>query len=283
MARARLKPRADRTVHFITDPHFGAIATARSAKALADIGHSTVPVPVCHVVGGDIIENGLASEDTTALAWLNQLPAPYHVACGNHDVYLNARTVAAWEAAYGVARNRTVDLGFIQLVFVAPDSDTRTLTQATLDWLDATLAAATKNCWGVCHYPLANTHVGDTGGATPQWSSAEANFQIGPDADLRAIANARTRLKAWLSGHTHTEPSVSGVNFTKLENVGTRTIACVNGSSLYYTGRSASVFDPIRSFYLTDVGTGVEIRPRNHGAASWGSIGADRVTTLAYA
>lgn len=283
MARARLTPRVDRTVHFIGDTHFGAIATARSAKALTDFDHSTVPVPVCHVQVGDTTENGLASEDTTALAWLNELPAPWHTACGNHDVYLNARTVAAWEAAYGQSRNRTVDLGFVLLVFLAPDSDTRTLTQATLDWLDATLAAATKSCWIVCHYPLADTHVGETTGANEQWSSAEANFQIGPDASLRSILNTRTRAKAWISGHTHTEPSVAGVDFLKAENVGSRVVDCINCSALYYTGRGNSTFDPLRSLYLTDTGGGVEVRIRNHGSATWDSIGATRVTTLAYA
>lgn len=283
MPRVWPAPSESHLIHFIGDTHFGGLSSVRADKVLADLANPLVPTPVAHVQVGDVVETGLASEDVTALAWLNQLDANWYAACGNHDVWRDGRTVAAWATAYGYSsKNYTVDLGFATLIVVGPDSmgyppqQTRiTLSAATLAWLDATLLAATKHCLIVCHAPLKDTVVGDIANV---WSSAEIDFYAHPDPDIRTILGNHQLAKMWISGHTHSPITTSG--FTTTSVCGTRSVACVNASALHYTGRTFEWNDDLYTLYMNYRGDVAEIRYRNHGAGAWLGPNGDLVTEI---
>jgi hypothetical protein len=212
---------------------------------------------------------------------MNSLGGKWYTALGNHDIEQNARTAAAWAAAYGLAsKNYTADLGFAKLIFVGPDSigATMTLSAATLTFLTNELANAGKHCFVICHAPLYNTVVGSTTGAGAVWSSTETFFSVYPDADIRAILNAQPNAKAFISGHTHSPLGAPG--FIKSESVGTRNVICINCSATFYTGRTYENFDPIITLFLTHTGSNLEIRFRNHGAGVWDTLGGSRVVTM---
>lgn len=285
MGRDPLQPDATRTIHFIGDLHAGSISSTRRDKTLADI--ATIATPAVHVQVGDAVDNGLGSEDTTALAWLDGLPGEWLTVLGNHDIWQNVRTYADWEAAYGQSRNHTQDLGFCKLIIVGPDtlpfptnSDTSTitLTQATLDWLDAELAAATKDCVIVCHAPLHDTVTGPN--ANDYSSVTDSKMQAQPKSSIDTILNNRPRAKAFISGHTHSPTNAT--DFIKTASVGTRNIVAVNCSALYYTGLQVESYDPLRTIYLTITADGsqFEIRCRDHGAGNWVGINGQRVTKV---
>lgn len=272
-------PDMSKTIHFIGDPHYGGTLSARLAKVKADLDR--VPAPLCHVSVGDLVHDS-ANMNAPAAAWMEALDAPWYSALGNHDILDNFQTPAQWAAAIGMpGKNYTVDLGLVLLVFVGPDglaegdSVTITLSQATLDWLDAQLTAATKDCWVVCHAPLKDTVVGST---SVVWSSAEAAFYAEPNTSIRTILNNRTRAKAWISGHTHSPTTTT--DFLKTENVGSRTIAAINCSGLQYVGRTNEWYDDLKTLYLTKTDSGIEVRVRNHGGGVWGAINGAKVTTL---
>jgi 3',5'-cyclic AMP phosphodiesterase CpdA len=282
-------PDGTKTIHCVGDLHTGAGTQTRRDIMAADVATGQLPTPFCRVQVGDLANTGITSEDTTAKAFMSSLGGTYYAIVGNHDIWQNVRTSAQWAAAYGFAsQNYVVDAGFATLVFVGPDTlvnyppDTTTmiLSQPTLDWLDNQLAIATKDCWVFCHAPLRNTVVGPTSGFGAVWSSAEDSFYVQPDTSIRTILNAQPRAKAWISGHTHSPITAPG--FVKAENVGTRSVAAINCSAIYYTGRTVETYDPIISVYLTRTSTGsIEVRYRDHGAGVWtGPGGGARVTTV---
>jgi len=223
--------------------------------------------------------DGLVSQDVLALDFLNSLSGKTYTALGNHDIMNDVRTVAAWEAAYGlVSKNYTADLGFVKLIFVGPDNMTGgliTLSAATLTFLTNELANAGKHCFVISHAPPYNTVLGDV---TKVYSSTEAAMRVYPDADIRAILNAQPNAKAWIAGHTHSPIDTPGL--IKSESVGTRSIISINCSATFYTGRSYENFDPITTLFLTHTGSNLEIRFRNHGAGVWDTVGGSRVVTM---
>lgn len=284
MPRVWPVPETRNLLHLIGDTHFGAITSARSNKVLDDLSHELVPTPACHIQVGDTTDNGTSGEDTTALAWLNQLDADWYAVCGNHDIWRDGRTVAAWASAYGYAsKNYTVELDFAKLIMVGPDSmgyppnqAQITLASGTLDFLEDELASAKRDCIVVCHAPLRDTVVGDT---SLVWSSAETEFYVHPDTDIRAILGASRRAKVWVSGHTHSPITTSG--FVTTAQCGNRNVVAVNASALYYTGRSLQWNDPLVSLYMNYFPTHVEVRFRDHGAGSWHGPDGDLVVMAA--
>lgn len=273
-------PDPARTLHLIGDIHVGLINQTRRDTVLGDV--VTLFTPYRHMQIGDQTDNGTAAQDTIARAWLDRLPAAWYATLGNHDIDNNVRTPAQWAVAYGMpGQNYTVDLGFVQLIVVAPDSLTTVgvketeLSAATVTYLDTQLAAASKDCWICCHAPLKNTALS----SASAYGSDESFFYSYVDADIRAVLAARSRAKAWISGHTHSPITASG--FVKLETVGGRTIACINCSSIYYTDRNDHSVGSMATLYLTSVAGGIEIRARDHGLAQWVAIGGAFVTTVA--
>lgn len=259
-------PPGDSTLHLIGDTHFGAIGDTRKAKLLADLGNVLVGRVTAHLQVGDVTNNGLASEDTEALAWLNQLPGPWHVAMGAHDIEGNIRTPAEWAAAYGLAsQNHVVDLGFARLIVIGADSANNVMGAATLTWLDEQLDASTDPALIACHYPLYDTVGGDI---SDSYLSTENAYYAKPDAELRTILADYPQAKAWLAGHTHSRLSNPG--FVKAETVGGHVIASVNASSPWYQGRDTSLkHTPLQSVFVTYLGDRIEVRFRDHGGGTW--------------
>jgi 3',5'-cyclic AMP phosphodiesterase CpdA len=292
MSREWPLPASENTLWIPGDVHFAHVDTSARpgfSKVLQDLASATVPDVLAIVQCGDIVNLAADAEDDQATAWLESAAAalggaPYYTIMGNHDVYGvggggSGRSAAAWCAHWGYASQRyTVDFGDFFGIMFAPDGELNTLTQANLDWLDDTLADAGKPCLIFCHWPLYDTVVGDTG---VYWSSTETSFFLrGPngstDAEIRAVLNARSQAKAWICGHTHSPLAQPG--FVLAENVGSRTIAHINTSALYYQGRTLQWNDPWQSEFLTVYEDRLELRFRDHGAGAWASLpGDDRV------
>lgn len=274
-------------LHVIGDTHFGNFFSVRQAKVLADMNKPFMPKPIARIHVGDIVENGLTSEDTDAQTWFSQIPsAPTFHAIGNHDHYLGVRSVASWATAWGYeSKNHSHDVGEnLRLVFVGPDvypgdGYKYQLTQTTLDYLAAQLSGTSRSCVVVCHYPLYNTVLGGSG----QYQSTDDGFWVrGPnntdDTEIREVLDAYSNCRAWVCGHTHS--SIESEGFIKSENVGSRVIAHINASAIVYVGKTHTVFDAIRSLFLTVRETTIEVRCRDHGAGIWYGPAGQRVSTV---
>jgi hypothetical protein len=255
--------------------------SARSSKLIDDILnglHDSIPV---HMAMGDITQNGTDTEDATALAWLDQLPGEWHPVLGAHDVWNNARTPADWAAAYGVAsKNYVLELDFARLVVVGPDNASTTLTQATIDFLDASLGGTSADCLVVAHAPLFDTVKGNP---ATHYSTADPNWGTKPDATVRAVLADHPNAKAWIAGHTHSSLDTEG--FVHTETLGGRPFVSVNCSSPYYQNRTGENMrhTPIQSVFLTVLDDALEVRFRDHGARTWGvgPTALDRVVSVA--
>jgi hypothetical protein len=271
------------TLQLIGDVHAGVNVlppgTHERKRAIITADVQKLPKPLARIQVGDITDIGTTGEDQGARSWMYGLGGKWYTALGNHDLWLDVRTSAQWAKAYGlVSKDYTVDFGAFRLIFVGQDGGYAapfTLNATTRTWLTNELANAGKHCLIVSHVPLANTVVGDV---AKVWSSAEASFQINPDADIRAILNAQPNAKAWISGHTHSPIDTSG--FIKSESVGTRSIISINCSALLYTGRTIEWYDPLITLFLTHTGSNLEIRFRNHGAGIWDALDGSRVVTM---
>lgn len=288
MTRAWPVPTSPNTLLFVGDIHWGGINVARAARVSQDMAALNNPTVAAIVAIGDSTHNGTSEEDAATAAFLATFgDEDVYTACGNHDIWGNARTPAQWAAAWGVpSKNYTVDLGFAMLIFVGPDqltgdNTTIILTQATLDWLDAQLAAAgSKRCIVVCHAPLYGTVLGDS----TSYTSMDGPFHVqaptagGQSAAIYAVLAAHTNAVAWISGHTHSPPTsprlVCGVD------LGEHTLAAINCSALYYVGKSAELTDPLYSQWVTLLDDRIEVRYRNHAAAQWVSPNSRGVATV---
>jgi predicted phosphodiesterase len=286
------------SVGFRGDVHCGAISSKRLDKFTRDLVSLNGPSVVAQVQVGDIVDSGAAG-DATAIPFLAGLTnAPLRAVPGNHDTYGN-RTIAQWASALGLlATPWTWDLSFVRIIGVGDVDNTNAgspsnnlyLPQSHLDYLDAALAAAGSTpCWVVTHAPLQNTVTGPTSGDNPQWSSAEtAFFAHGPtynsadDSAIRTILGNHSNAKAYFCGHTHSDINAPGF-FTTL-SLGGHSVAHVNCSALYYTGRTQEWNDPLRSIVATWTPTGTELRIWDHGSHTYVGvgIGGPRVTTIAY-
>lgn len=277
MAREWPIPPNDSTIQLIGDTHFGGWPAARYTKMMDDMGHALVGRVTAHVQVGDVTNNGLEAEDDLAIAWLDQLPGPWHVVIGAHDVEGNIRTGAEWAAAYGLeSQNYVQDFGFARMIVIGAPTDTNVMPQATLDFLDESLNASSDPAMIACHFPLYDTVTGDVG---DNYSSLESAFHCKPDTDIRTILADYPQAKAWLAGHTHSRITAPG--FVKDEDIGGRTLVSVNASSPWYQGRStAAKHTPIESVFVTYLDDRIEVRYRNHGAGVWTGPEGVRVTTV---
>jgi hypothetical protein len=238
------EPLLPNSVCFHGDLHAGrgANATSHMSTARADLLRlgTNLLVQV-----GDMTENGLGSEDTTAIAHLTGLPATnIRTLIGNHDLE-SGRSGDTATAAWGFnARNWTFDLGPCLLIStsynahnnVATKDPQYTLAQAELDWLAAQIDAATKDCWIVCHAPLA-------GGLAA--ASSSGGFAADPDTAIRTLLDSRPRATCWFSGHT-------------------RNICNVNVSAIAYVNPGDDLTDPVNSIIATYRSGGVDLRIRDH-------------------
>lgn len=236
----------------------GANSTAHAATLRRDLLNLSMPLLVCM---GDLTENGLGSEDATALAVINGLPATaIRTLVGNHDDE-SLRGGAAAQAAWGLnALNWTFDLGTALLIGVSPDAHpvpggngsdpTITLSAATLAYIgDRAAEVAPKDVIVACHAPLPGPL------AAGEWA-------IKPEADVLALLDAHSNITCWLSGHVH--QGFDDPNIARLKNVGSRSVVNANASAIAYVNPGDDASDPVRSLLVTPRPKGVDLRIRDH-------------------
>lgn len=230
----------------------GTNATSHSSALRVDLLRYDTPI----VGVGDFTEDGTTGQDTTALAVIAGIPGDViGLLVGNHDLQ-GGRSGPTLQTAWGVnGLNWTYDMGDFLVIGISPDTGalgngadaTVTLEQATLDYLDAQLDAATKDCWIACHSPLP----GITGAPTSEW-------WINPLTSVEAILDAHDNAIAWVSGHIHQEAQAA------LRNVGSRSVVNANVPAIAYTNPGDDITDPVQSILATHIDGGVELRIRDH-------------------
>jgi 3',5'-cyclic AMP phosphodiesterase CpdA len=275
-----MNPDWKRTVHCLGDLHAGAITRTRLEAVGRDI--EQLGSPALHLQVGDATERGRKHEDRVAREFLDDLPAQWATALGNHDILHNDRTVADWGRAYDQpSQNFTVELDFVRVIVVGPDLNepgrrAGRLSAATLSFLERELAGTEKDCWVVCHWPLLRTVMGDP---RLHFTSAMEAFHAKPDASIRKLLARHRNAKVWLSGHTHSPLSAPGlIKRTRLAPK--RSIVAVNASALVGIGKRRDPRAPLCSLYLTHRPGLVEVRSRDHRAGAWRKLRGRQVVEL---
>lgn len=77
-----------RTIAHISDPHFGTEDPVVAAALLAELDGSNGPRPSLVALSGDLTQRARPHQFRAARRFLDQLPQPYLVVPGNHDVPL---------------------------------------------------------------------------------------------------------------------------------------------------------------------------------------------------
>lgn len=275
-----MDPEWERTVHCLGDLHAGAITRTRLDAVSRDI--ELLGPPALHVQVGDATEGGKEHEDKLARRFLDELPAPWVTALGNHDILHNDRTVADWGLAYEQSsQNFAVELDFVRVIVIGPNRNepgrrAGRLSRATLSFLERELAATEKDCWVACHWPLLRTVMGDP---RLHFTSAMEAFHAKPDADIRELLASHPNAKVWLSGHTHSPLSAPGL-IKRARLAPKRSIVAVNASALVGIGKRRDPRAPLCSLYLTHRPERLEVRCRDHRAGAWRNVRGRRVVEL---
>lgn len=275
-----MDPEWERTVHCLGDLHAGAITRTRLDAVSRDI--ELLGPPALHVQVGDATEGGKEHEDKLARRFLDELPAPWVTALGNHDILHNDRTVADWGLAYEQSsQNFAVELDFVRVIVIGPNRNepgrrAGRLSRATLSFLERELAATEKDCWVACHWPLLRTVMGDP---RLHFTSAMEAFHAKPDADIRELLASHRNAKVWLSGHTHSPLSAPGL-IKRARLAPKRSIVAVNASALVGIGKRRDPRAPLCSLYLTHRPERLEVRCRDHRAGAWRNVRGRRVVEL---
>jgi len=269
-----------RTVHCLGDLHAGAITRARVEAVSRDV--ELLGPPALHLQVGDATEGGRTHEDVLAREFLDELPAQWVTALGNHDILHNDRSVADWGRAYGQrSQNFTVELDFVRLVVIGPDRNepgrrAGRLSHTTLSFLERELAGTDNDCWVVCHWPLLRTVMGDP---RLHFTSAMEAFHAKPDPDIRELLARHRNAKLWVSGHTHSPLSAPGlIKRTRLAPK--RSIVAVNASALVGIGKRRDARAPLCTLYLTHRPGRLEVRCRDHRAGAWRNVRGRTVVEL---
>lgn len=275
-----MDPEWERTVHCLGDLHAGAITRTRLDAVSRDI--ELLGPPALHVQVGDATEGGKEHEDKLARRFLDELPAPWVTALGNHDILHNDRTVADWGLAYEQSsQNFAVELDFVRVIVIGPNRNepgrrAGRLSRATLSFLERELAGTEKDCWVACHWPLLRTVMGDP---RLHFTSAMEAFHAKPDADIRELLASHRNAKVWLSGHTHSPLSAPGL-IKRARLAPKRSIVAVNASALVGIGKRRDPRAPLCSLYLTHRPERLEVRCRDHRAGAWRNVRGRRVVEL---
>lgn len=308
-------PPRENTVHFVGDTHFGINMSGdaiRNGKLQADL--KRLGVWPARVQCGDFTQSGVTSQIVTATTFFNECPGGYYVVVGNHDCWRtngptdpNGEIFAAETATYaddGYAFptgliNWSVDLGFCVLVGVGPntygDGTCIVISQASLDWLDATLAAipADRTVIVAAHPPLYDTCAGTLTPGTGDYTSTTTGFWVtGPtmgerdtvrDGNIRTILGRYPNVRAWMYGHTHSH--ITQDRLITTTTVGGREIACIGTSATCFIGYLGWEHEPqrqpVRSNFLTVYPDHLEVRWRDHTAGVWMGPFEERVVSVA--
>jgi len=287
----RETPDAARTIHFIGDPHVRVTNAARKNQFIVDCQGGLCPDPVYRVILGDLSnENGSnvndPDDDATAVAWADSISAtvPWATLIGNHDIYNNNRTAAAAATSFGMpSLNQNIDVGFARLLLVNPTTLAAypslpaaiKLSQATLDWLEGELAAATKPCLVCCHAPLKDTVIDSAEDGSTVFDSSLEEFHVTREGDttdtyIRDPLGEYDQAKAWVSGHCHVDARRTGSTLFTTTTCGSRQVASIHAPVVYYVTPTVDVGDPLWSVWVTVRADGkIECRLRNHALGSW--------------
>lgn len=276
MSRTWPAPPVENTILIIGDTHFGEFHDGKAQSILNDLSDPMVPdltTPIFHI--GDVTEDGLATEDTTALAWLNQLPRDWYALVGNHDTLSDGRSMDTAAQAWGQASaDFTVDVGFAKVICLS--SKTNTVTLARRNWLDTELGNTEKDCLVLCHYPLNDTVLGGAG----EFQSTDANFYLLESAEIRTILGVHDNARAWIAGHTHTQ--ILEPTLMTSEVLGGHTVAFITVPAPVYSSRNGrQLGDPVPSIFVTLTDDEITVRCREHGGGVWTNYGATRFQTVA--
>lgn len=229
-------------------------------------------------------------------AWRDAITAndglPFAEAAGNHDMLglwdpnngsvRVGRTAAQWATDIGLTGpNNAHDMGDLRVLTMAPDfwvtnnyADPSeawfTLSDATLDWLDAELAADTRPTFLAAHMPL-----------NEQTPGAQAAYPR-----LEEIIGGYPQVVGWLSGHYHN--GITTPNWATTITVAGRSLFAVCGPGggggqsqagpAYGGGQWASSSYSTFMTLLDD--HTLDIRFRDHLARRWVSAGAATATHL---
>lgn len=281
MRAASPLPDWQRTFALVGDTHLGTDeGTARWPVALAGMLQFSDCRYSFQV--GDVVEIAPTSGyDEEARAAMLAMPGTVRHVIGNHDtVGVAANTPrSGTDAALGLninpsgAKDWLLDMDFgVRMIGLSPEAvgNPITLDATSLEFLSDAAGDTELPCCVMAHAPLSETvgHGDPTTGPDAVFSSDEEVMQIHDDEDVRAALDAHANIIAYLNGHTHSP--MEATQFVTLENVGTRSIACVNASATYYTGRTKEPTDPIRTFYVTITeALDVEVRAHDHRVNAW--------------
>jgi hypothetical protein len=230
--------------HLIGDLHWAVndqgLSPVRLAALEADMPN--LPGVTAHLHVGDGTQDSLPAEDAGFQAWMTALPHQAISAIGNHDTYDRSGDAAA--AAMGLpGKNQSHNLGGCQVIVLGPDEHINSnivLTQATLDYLDAELAACSPRPGIViAHASLYSTvvGVGELESTVNPWFVVGldiANATNGVrDQAIRDVLAAHDNARAWIGGHSH-NPISNPSLWTTIELGGKHVIAG-NASALPWT------------------------------------------------
>jgi 3',5'-cyclic-AMP phosphodiesterase len=187
------------TIAHLTDTHFGdrpgvIDRNRRVVEAVAALDPDVV------LVTGDVADHGAPAEYAEARDVLGDLAAPVLWCTGNHDV-----REALEESIFGAASSEPLDVvfeiggfRFLLLDSLVPAQDGRRidhgeLADASLEWLDAQLAASSLPSFVALHHPPLDLGI--------DWID---EIRLRDSERLEAVVAAHPQVIATLVGHAHT-------------------------------------------------------------------------------
>lgn len=257
------------TVHHLSDTHAGLRpwSTGKLDQMRDDLeGLGLIPPVDAMVATGDLTDHALPAEDAYIKPWLTDVAggAPSLVIPGNHDLYNTRTTAAQWSTVYGRPANDFLDVGGYRYVGFSPTSWAEetdwTISVATWDWLDATIAAAPGPVVLVSHYPPWELQ-GITQGTSIQ-----------PASELGDLVDAHANVEGMLVGHMHWP--IDDIRSCSFAVLGGRQIPVLMGASPVIApayGRDGSAqYEPVSTYVTMLPGERWIVRYRRHGAHVWG-------------
>lgn len=295
-----------RTLHHITDTHFGGHSQAQWAldwglDVERDLDDLSVYLNAGHVMTGDMIhmyyaptQNSEATYDQQVQWYLDFRSAvqadglPWAECPGNHDMIGwgpdsdglggSGRTPVTgqrWADDFGwPSVNNAVDMGDFKVVTVGPDlwvdNTDYVLSAATLSWLDAQLQSAGKPCWVATHVPFNEQMNTSQGGG--------ASLEPG-NPTLLDVFDANPSVIGHLSGHRHVDITTTPLH-ASVFSVGSRNVFGINGPSCIGGFKGGVITDADaqwkawnQSIFITILDDGpdatIDVRWRDHNARRW--------------
>jgi hypothetical protein len=228
-------------------------------------------MPAAHVLMGDITDAATEAQDTLALAFIDDLPAPVYAIAGSHDIWGDARTPAEWATVYSMpAADYIVDLTFCKLICLSQVSATSGgIAAGRLTWIgDALTAASPTPCLICFHFPLYDTTLSSD--SEHYYSSTDEVWYAYNVSAIRAMLDDHANAIAWVQAHIHAPYTAPQFIGSRAE--GAHTMAYISTSSPYYTDKvtGENLLEAIVSVYVTIPTSGpLQIGVRDHLTQSW--------------